>query len=29
MERHPDFDDIRNSDDFHTWASNLILAMDI
>ena len=20
MERHPDFDDIRNSDDFHTWA---------
>ena len=20
VERHPDFDDIRNSDDFHTWA---------
>ena len=20
MERHPDFDDVRNSDDFHTWA---------
>ena len=20
MERHPDFEDIRNSDDFHTWA---------
>ena len=20
MERHPDFDDIRNSDDFHDWA---------
>ena len=20
MENHPDFDDIRNSDDFHTWA---------
>jgi hypothetical protein len=20
LERHPDFDDVRNSDDFHTWA---------
>ncbi len=20
MERHPDFEDIRNSDDFHGWA---------
>ena len=20
MEKHPDFEDIRNSDDFHTWA---------
>ena len=20
MERHPDFEDIRNSDDFHAWA---------
>ena len=20
MERHPDFEDIRNSDDFHSWA---------
>ena len=20
MERHPDFEDIKNSDDFHTWA---------
>ena len=20
MEKHPDFDEIRNSDDFHSWA---------